>query len=72
MNEQLTKPLAAASNRDLAEVGGKNASLGEMIRNLKNAGIRVSYREPQYAGSGQPRLIRVFVVPDTGQKEPMR
>jgi len=29
------------SNEDVATVGGKNASLGEMIRKLKKEGIRV-------------------------------
>ncbi|MFW6253581.1 MAG: phosphoenolpyruvate synthase [Chitinivibrionales bacterium] len=29
------------TNEDVAEVGGKNASLGEMIRNLKHEGVRV-------------------------------
>ena len=29
------------TNRDVALVGGKNASLGELTRNLTNAGIRV-------------------------------
>lgn len=34
-------PLSELSLRDLPEVGGKNASLGEMIQHLKQLGIRV-------------------------------
>src|SRR6478672_4928478 len=34
-------PLERLRMRDLAQVGGKNASLGEMIGELANAGIRV-------------------------------
>ena len=34
-------PLAAARNKDLAVVGGKNASLGELIGELAAAGVRV-------------------------------
>jgi pyruvate,water dikinase len=39
-NEQ-TIALGALSARDVARVGGKNASLGEMIRHMAAAGIRV-------------------------------
>ena len=35
------KPFSAISMTDVPEVGGKNASLGEMISGLKNKGIRV-------------------------------
>jgi hypothetical protein len=35
---------------DLDQVGGKNASLGEMIRNLTSAGVRVPM------ASRQPRM----------------
>ena len=34
-------PFERVRMRDLAQVGGKNASLGEMIGELSNAGIRV-------------------------------
>src|SRR6187401_1033606 len=34
-------PLERVRMRDLAQVGGKNASLGEMIGDLSAAGIRV-------------------------------
>jgi len=37
----LVRPLSALGRGDLAAVGGKNASLGEMIGRLKQAGIRV-------------------------------
>ena len=34
-------PLERLRMRDLAQVGGKNASLGEMIGELESAGIRI-------------------------------
>jgi len=37
----LTIELARVSNTDVPRVGGKNASLGEMIQHLEEAGIRV-------------------------------
>ncbi len=37
----LTVGLADVGNADVARVGGKNASLGEMLRHLAGAGIRV-------------------------------
>jgi pyruvate,water dikinase len=37
----LVLPLEAAGLEAIAEVGGKNASLGELIRGLKQAGVRV-------------------------------
>ena len=37
----MIRSLEALGLQDLAEVGGKNASLGEMIRHLSGAGIRV-------------------------------
>jgi pyruvate,water dikinase len=39
--EDLILDLARVSSRDVARVGGKNASLGEMLQNLQQAGIRV-------------------------------
>ena len=39
--QALVSPLAEIGGSDVAKVGGKNASLGEMIRNLNKAGIRV-------------------------------
>jgi len=36
-----TLPLHAVSRNDVAVVGGKNASLGEMIQNLRESGVRV-------------------------------
>src|SRR5580704_18147865 len=36
-----TIDLAQLSMRDLAQVGGKNSSLGEMIRHLSSAGVIV-------------------------------
>ncbi|MBV8491608.1 MAG: phosphoenolpyruvate synthase, partial [Candidatus Eremiobacteraeota bacterium] len=35
------RPFSKICNRDVAEVGGKNASLGEMYRNLTPLGARV-------------------------------
>ena len=40
-DEQLTIPLAALRRGDVARVGGKNASLGEMIASLAEAGVSV-------------------------------
>ena len=34
-------PLAELSLKDLLRVGGKNASLGELIKNLSAVGVRV-------------------------------
>lgn len=39
--ERFTISLSNVSNEDVAKVGGKNASLGEMIQHLQEAGIRV-------------------------------
>ncbi|CAN5883822.1 phosphoenolpyruvate synthase [soil metagenome] len=38
---QLVRPLDEFGRDDVAEVGGKNASLGEMLRGLKEQGVRV-------------------------------
>ena len=38
---ELVLPLEAASLEAIGEVGGKNASLGEMIRQLSAQGVRV-------------------------------
>ncbi|UNZ16291.1 phosphoenolpyruvate synthase [Streptomyces sp. 891-h] len=55
------------SHGDVAVVGGKNASLGEMIRNLSSQGVRVpggfattahAYREFLEAGDLYPRIQR--------------
>ena len=40
-HEIFVLPLAEIGRGDVAKVGGKNASLGEMIKHLKDAGIRV-------------------------------
>jgi pyruvate,water dikinase len=40
-NHDFTILLSRVSNADVAQVGGKNASLGEMIQHLQEAGIRV-------------------------------
>ena len=40
-DDNLTVPLSGVGNSDVARVGGKNASLGEMIQHLQEAGIRV-------------------------------
>jgi pyruvate,water dikinase len=40
-DEPLVLPLAAVGLEAIASVGGKNASLGEMIRNLAASGVRV-------------------------------
>jgi pyruvate, water dikinase len=37
----LVRPFAELGSSDLGEVGGKNASLGEMIRALQDSGVRV-------------------------------
>ena len=37
----LVRPFAELGSSDLGEVGGKNASLGEMIRVLQDSGVRV-------------------------------
>ncbi|MBU6231411.1 hypothetical protein KGP36_01980, partial [Patescibacteria group bacterium] len=37
----LTLPMESVTIADVGEVGGKNASLGEMIRDLKEKGVRV-------------------------------
>lgn len=39
--ERLVRPLSEVSAADLPLVGGKNASLGEMLRSLSGAGVRV-------------------------------
>lgn len=39
--KRFTVTLAEVGNSDVAQVGGKNASLGEMIQHLQEAGIRV-------------------------------
>ena len=41
MADELIVPLDRLSMADVARVGGKNASLGEMIRNLSGAGVKV-------------------------------
>ena len=41
MNDQLVIPFRALGLRDLSIVGGKNANLGELIRSLSGAGVRV-------------------------------
>jgi pyruvate,water dikinase len=38
---EFTRPLQAVGMGDIDQVGGKNASIGEMIRNLSEAGVRV-------------------------------
>ena len=39
-SEKLVVPLESVSLADLPHVGGKNASLGELLRNLASAGVR--------------------------------
>ena len=39
--KQYTIPFKEIALKDLAKVGGKNASLGEMIRNLSSMGVAV-------------------------------
>ncbi|MBS1902815.1 MAG: phosphoenolpyruvate synthase [Bacteroidetes bacterium] len=39
--QTLVLPFAEITNRDVAIVGGKNASLGEMLRSLAGVGVRV-------------------------------
>ncbi|MYZ47630.1 phosphoenolpyruvate synthase [Propylenella binzhouense] len=41
MTNEFVLPLQEASSSDVAKVGGKNASLGEMIRSLARRGVRV-------------------------------
>jgi pyruvate,water dikinase len=41
MNPQYIRWFEELGTQDVGSVGGKNASLGEMVRNLKTAGIRV-------------------------------
>ena len=41
MTQRLIAWFSEIGMHDVAEVGGKNASLGEMISNLSEAGIRV-------------------------------
>jgi pyruvate, water dikinase len=40
-DERLVLPLSAVGVKDVGLVGGKNASLGEMIARLGSSGIRV-------------------------------
>jgi len=40
-SQSFTLQLSSVSNADVANVGGKNASLGEMIQHLQDRGIRV-------------------------------
>ena len=40
MNASYVVPLEAVSMGDVARVGGKNASLGELLRHLTRAGVR--------------------------------
>jgi pyruvate,water dikinase len=40
-NNPFTITLARVDNSRVADVGGKNASLGELISNLRKSGIRV-------------------------------
>jgi pyruvate,water dikinase len=41
MTDELVLPFRALGLRDLPTVGGKNANLGELIRSLAGAGVRV-------------------------------
>jgi pyruvate,water dikinase len=41
LNQQLVVPLSQLGMDDVAHVGGKNASLGEMISHLSQSGVRV-------------------------------
>ncbi len=41
MSNDLVRPLSDFGNDDVGEVGGKNASLGEMLSSLKQQGVRV-------------------------------
>ncbi len=43
-DKRFTRRLSEVSHDLVAQVGGKNASLGEMIGNLREAGIRVPGR----------------------------
>ena len=42
-SRQYVLPLARLSMADVAIAGGKNASLGELIQNLEQAGVRVAH-----------------------------
>ncbi|WP_398330058.1 phosphoenolpyruvate synthase [Vulcanococcus sp.] len=66
---ELVLPLEAASLEAIAEVGGKNASLGEMIRQLSEQGVRVpggfattatAYRHFIEAGGLQQQLHTIL------------
>src|SRR5437879_6504925 len=68
-------PLARLSLADIATVGGKNASLGEMIRALAGAGVRVpggfattaaAYREFLAQDGTGRRIAGVIAALDTG------
>ena len=53
MSADYIVPLDALSMADVPLVGGKNASLGEMIRHLSGAGVKVPAlqgRSPAEAG----------------------
>lgn len=41
MSDALVLPFSGLSSADVATVGGKNASLGELVRSLADAGVRV-------------------------------
>ncbi len=43
VHTELIKPFSDVGIGDIATVGGKNASLGEMVRSLESEGIRVPY-----------------------------
>ena len=59
-------PLSAVSLQDVAVVGGKNASLGELIRHLEKAGVRVA---PGFATT--VAAYRAFLAVN-GLEEPIR
>ncbi len=79
-NPEPTRPLAIdlerVSNTDVSLVGGKNASLGEMIQRLGNEGIRVppgfaltadAYREFMAANQLQPTIRQLLDELTTGK-----
>ncbi len=68
-DDVLVIPLDQVGIEAIAEVGGKNASLGEMIRHLEPAGVKVpggfattaaAYRLFLAANDLRPRLIEIF------------
>ena len=50
---------------DLDRVGGKNASLGEMVQNLTSAGVQVPAGSPTFTYVLRRRRPRVPVAPNT-------